>query len=254
MANNWVTLGEDRPTKDELLQLYKLFQDRQIADLDMLHRYANYYVAALLAMLAALAIGITQGYATPVAGALVALPVVSFILAQQGKLMSFRFYRRFNEGRVRLSKIEYLLGLQGPISCKDLPRHDLWPHDEGFLLGRYRREAEKEPTSTAFVRRRSEIKLRGGYGAGHIIQMSFSVFTGLFALALIGLPLGLLFASTSRTCKTVNIVLSLTALLVAAVHTVWYWRVRDRMLRETSDDPSSQQSLPADAEAGVADG
>jgi len=236
MANNWLTLGEDHPSRNELLKLYELFQDRQIADLDMLHKYANYYVAALLAMLAALAVASPRGYNTSFAGTLIALPMVSIMLAQQGKLMAYRFYRRYNEGRVRLSKIEYILGLQGCISCKEIPQSDLWPKDDGFLLARYRRETQKEDFSPAFVHRRSKIRFLGGYGAGYIIQMTFSVFAALFAVILVGLPVCLLFTKTSPRCKMANIGLTLVGVAIISVYMFWYWHTRKHMERETLDD------------------
>jgi len=249
MANEWLNqMTEESLGKGDLLQLYKLFQDRQIADLDMLHKYANYYVAALLAMLAALAIGLTRAYDTPVAGALIALPVVSFMLSQQGKLMAFRFYRRYNEGRVRLTKIEYLLGLLGPIASKEVPQNDLWPKDKGFLSERYRIEADKEPCSIGFVHRRSTLHMVQGYGAGYIVQMTFNVFSGLFALAVIGLPACLYLAQTSHQFTVGNFLLSGVSVLILVAYMVWYRRVLYHMQSEgvCNSILNSQPCNPAD--------
>lgn len=233
MGAEWVDGDkQDVPSRDELLQLYGLFQTRQIADLDMLHKYANYYVAALLAMLAALVLGATRGYEMPVAGALVVLPVVSLMLSQQGKLMAFRFYRRYNEGRMRLTKIEYLLGLHGPVVSSRPPPHDLWPEDRGFLLGRYKKEAEKESSSDDFIDRRSRVRFLGGYGAGYIVQMTFSVFSCLFALVIVGLPIALLRTEMSTTCKWTNVIFSLVGLAIVEMYMVWYRRTLKRMQAE----------------------
>jgi len=150
---------DDRPDRKELAKLYEVFQTRQIADLDMLHRYANYYVAVLLAMLTAFALGLTRGHSVPVPGFLVVLPVVSFMLSQQGKLMAFRFYRRYNEGRMRLTKIEYLLGLHGRIEVSKpfQPPYALWREDQAFVLGRYIHDVKRESSSREFVKRRSRV-------------------------------------------------------------------------------------------------
>lgn len=123
----------------------------------MVHRYANYYIAALLAMVTAFIIGLSSIYDTLGAGLLVIIPIVSFMLSQQGKLMTFRFYRRYTEGRVRLTKIEYLLGLHGPIKWSGSVEHEYapWPDDQGFVLGRYVNEAHYESASCEFIQRRS---------------------------------------------------------------------------------------------------
>lgn len=156
----WIETGDsDLPRRGELIKLYDVFQVRQIADLDMVHRYANYYVAVLLAILTAFVLGLTRADFAPVAGLLVILPVLSFMLSQQGKLMAFRFYRRYNEGRMRLTKIEYLLGLHGHVkSSRSIERdYPLWSDDKAFVLGRYINEAKRESSSCRFVQRRSYV-------------------------------------------------------------------------------------------------
>ena len=241
MAETWLRLGEDHLKRTELLKLYELFQNRQIADLDMLYRYANYYVAVLLALFTALILALPKAYNTSFAGTLIFLPMVSNMFALQGKLMSYRFYRRYNEGRVRLSKIECILGLQGPISCNKMPETVFWPDDDAFLLGRYREENLIDKLSTKFVNRRSKIKLLKGYGAGYIIQMTYSVFVVLFSLALVGLPVYLLFAQISTSSKIINLGISLIGIAAMFAYTYCYWHTLKHMEKETLGNIKSSQ-------------
>lgn len=247
MSVNWIQEGEeDSPSREELITLYGLFQSRQIADLDMLHKYVNYYIAALLAMLAAFVLGLTKGYDTKVAGALVVLPTFSFILCLQGKLMAFRFYRRYNEGRVRLNKIEYLLGLHAPVTCLSLPKWELWSDDKGFIIGRYRDEMSKESSSRDFIWRRSRPLIRNGYGAGYINQITFTVFAVLFTCLTIALPVGLLFASTSENCKTVNWIGALFMLVIQGAVLAWYLWTSRRFEDESYSNEVSQKDEVGD--------
>ena len=95
---------------DDLLRLYEVYQQRQMGDLDMHFRFAYYYSAALTALITGFVLGFVHLHVEPEAGFMAFVPLLVILLVHQGKLTTFRFYRRYTEGRVRLTKIEYLLG------------------------------------------------------------------------------------------------------------------------------------------------
>lgn len=297
---------ENESERKELLQLYEVFQTRQIADLDMLHRYANYYVALLMALIAALILGLKEMHEYPVAGLFTILLVLPFVLSQQAKLMAFRFYRRYNEGRARLTKIEYLLGMHGQMKHADSPNPDytLWEHDEAFVLDRYHDEIKKSSAqySSDFIHRRSRVRRywkrsetkeearaigrevpysarrtvtrtlsilwslftrwvrffckRGkhhttgnstpAYGIGYIIQTTFAVFSALFVIAVIALPIGLWFVpDTSWHVQRLNVVYALFALTLMCCYMDWYARTLSQMEGETPEPGRKANSSPS---------
>jgi hypothetical protein len=271
MKCNWIDVGKSLcPDNRDLLEWYKIFQSRQIADLDMLHRYANYYVAALLAMLGALGLLVSRVFGESVSCSLVFLSVAAVVVAHQGKLMAFRFYRRYNEGRMRLSKIEYLLGLHDVVH---VPSDHLrgaapWPQDPSFLIGRYVAENQRETRSDVFIWRRSRVlpswarssryrstlRKRGvdrkerPYGAGSIIQSTLTAFGILFMIITVGLPIALAVSPPSEQTVIVNAVCALPAILLMLLYLQWYRRRLEQMEMETFQpiEPANSDLQPTE--------
>ncbi len=216
----------------DFLQLYKLYQDRQICDLDQHFRFANYYVAILIALQTAFFIGLTSAYDKPVAVVLSLIPVLSLLLVHQGKLATLRFYRRYTEGRVRLTKIEHLLGLHGPVFLrgqteKNSAAEELWPCDRRFLPERYIERALEHCNSNHFVLARL-----GKYGIGASIQRTLNIFALFSWLALLALPIGLCFVSGCGNRELTCIVVSSAGCFVVIASQAWYFVEKKKLRAE----------------------
>lgn len=221
--------------RNELLELYRVYQERQMGDLDMHFRFANYYAAALTALVTAFVLGFVHLRKEPEAGFMAFVPLLVILLVHQGKLTTFRFYRRYTEGRVRLTKIEYLLGLCGRIDVEKLPagieaQKKLWPDDCEFLPHRYLAQSLPFSSSSEFIHERA-----WRYGLGKLTQKTFNIFYAFSWGALIWLPVALNFSASSRKKIAISCASSGIGLAIALVSTIRYQILRKTMVGETPD-------------------
>jgi hypothetical protein len=256
----WISEAGPQFDKQELLQLYGTYQTRQLADLDMQFRFNNHYVSLIVVLLTAFAIGLAKFSeksvaGQPVAAFLVAFPLLGILLAYHGKLASFRFYRRYTEGRTRLTKIEYLLGLDGPVSKPaDHPftpssaRKILWPEDVQFLPKRYFNQSVAYTASSGFIERRS-----WEYGLGGLTQRTLTVCCVSCWLAIPGLSGALSLCSRGDVTEVDDILTPVTVLALGIASWFYYLYLTEKakMLREDEPVQSSGDGARGGADRGT---
>ena len=154
-----------------LLKLYEIYSEDEVSHLDYHYKYRNYYTTILSALLAIFVGGVLQFYEQPFAPALFALLPCIFILSELGKRTVNRYYRRFLESIVILSKIDHVLGLERSIkTLRSSYTKILWPHDEHFLPERWIQDREKHKNSEDFISQRMNM------GDNRYAHWTFSFF------------------------------------------------------------------------------
>lgn len=219
--------------RKDLLKLYHVYQDRQMGDLDLHFKFTNYYVVALTALLSVFAWVLTRVYNEQEAGLIAFIPLLVVLLVHQAKLTTFRFYRRYTEGKVRLVKIEYLLSLLGPIEVekpsRELePQGGLWWEDSRFLPERYIKQSPDSSKSSAFI-----IKRSWHYGLGTLTQKTLSLFSIFSWLAIICLPFVLCYSKPDKLRMQISYASSTLAAVIGVVSLIRYFRSREAMIDET---------------------
>lgn len=158
--------------EDQLLRIYLESQRGQNSEVNFHYKYLNYYSTVFSALLTAFVAGILSYYKESISLALLAIPFIVVIMAENGKITVDRFYRRFLEHVTVSAKIENLFGLDSQIQIKGKsnPSKILWPNDEVFVPKRHLKDRFEHTDSESFIKERME------GGANLRAHMIFSFF------------------------------------------------------------------------------
>ncbi len=237
-SHNWIRTKEGDETIDAkvLLDLYKIYQDRQLWDLRLLFSYTNFYAAALLALLTAFVVALVTAKSYALVGLLTVLPLAAHFMIWNGRITAWRFYRRYTEGKVRLTKIEYALDLDRQIPVEKLREKadSMWAREPFFLPRRYFRQASESDNSIIFTHDRSL-----EHGLGKLTQMMFATLL-LFAWGgLFVTPICLFFLEKSDSAFFLSVIISISASVIAAMAMRHYkreWKVmQDEYLKDLTE-------------------
>jgi len=180
---------EPQINRDELLDLYKHYEDIIKEQLDFCFKYMNFYIGLLSALLAATIAGLidpdTPGHFRNI---LVIGPLLILLISYMGYNTVKVFYRRYLEAWVTSLNIEAMLGLKERAALGDGIRLPEFPskHGGGFITQFERR------TITAVLERAkkrgwpAETVLEEVLKRGDTLQYAGVVFIG-FCVAAIAL-------------------------------------------------------------------
>ena len=130
---------EDGEVPHDTCELYKVFQDRQLWHLRLLCTYTNFHIGALSGLVTVFILGLVAQYDNPLIGLLSILPLSALLLLHNWRAMAWRFHRSYIEGRVKLTKLEYSMGLAGQlvVPCRQRETRVPWPKDSSLLPVRH---------------------------------------------------------------------------------------------------------------------
>ena len=213
-----------------LLDMYKAYQDRQIGDFRLLFSYTNFYAAALLALLTAFVVALVKATEETLVSLLTLLPLAAHVLIWNGRITAWRFYRRYLEGRVRLTKIEYALGLDRELPVAGFQNREedlLWPDDSSFLPARYFSQAREHPDSVNFINA-SSLK----HGMGRLTHLMFRAFLLLAWGGLFAVPICQWFLGKPDRVIILSVRVSVAAGVIALLVGLYYCQEWKTMRRE----------------------
>ena len=194
-SESWLS-SDGRQLEDKhLIELWKQCSVDVVANLDLHFKYANWYSAFFIALLAAYVVGLSQYYKSFGAVLFLTLPLLVIVLAQLGKYAMDRFYQTFLETVTVLAKLEKLLGLDGTIGTKSCAKSAtaLWPEDKQLIPYRYfkSRYDPNVVSSEEFIKR--SLKL----GANKTVHDTFLAFQITAVLLFLG---GIALFALFQTC------------------------------------------------------
>ena len=228
---NWMREKQSQDALDAklLLEMYRLYQDRQLWDLRLLYNYTNFYAAGLSALLTAFVVAFIKSREDELVGLLTLLPLGALLLAYNGRITAWRFYRRYTEGRVRLTKIEYALDLDGSLPVGPVDKEDplLWAKESNFLPVRYFDEGKAFETSVEFTHKRSL-----GKGVGRLTTLMFNTFLLIGWVSLAIIPVCLTIRGAPPSVVNMSIVVTCACVAIGGVAWLCYWVLWRRMQKD----------------------
>ncbi len=194
-SESWLSSDGRQLEEKHLIELWKQCSVEEVAYLDLHFKYANWYSAFFIALLAACVVGLSQYYRSFGSVLFLTLPLLVIVLAQLGKKAMDRFYQTFLETVTVLAKLEKLLGLDGAVGTKSCAKSAtvLWPEDKQLIPFRYFR-SRYDPnvvSSEEFIRR--YLKL----GANKTVHDTFLAFQIIAVLLFLG---GIVLFTLFHTC------------------------------------------------------
>lgn len=150
----WYVQKEDGFTREELLKLYTLVENREKNFRDELYRFVNFYSAVCYAVLGLTLSGVFTLYAQRGRVSLLLLfgPVLAVLICFLGLRVISRTYRRIIEEIAYKAKLEHLLGLDGALPVQEcLGTQTPWPEDEAVISTRHAQRRNDEVRSVDFI-------------------------------------------------------------------------------------------------------
>lgn len=183
-SESWLSSDGRKLEEKHLIELWRQCSVDEVAYLDLHFKYANWYSAFFIALLAAYVVGLSQYYKSFGSVLFLTLPLLVIVLAQLGKKAMDRFYQTFLETVTVLAKLEKLLGFDGAILPKSCAKSAtvLWPKDKQLIPLRYvqSRYDTKIESSEEFIERYLNL------GANKTVHATFLAFQITAALLFLG--------------------------------------------------------------------
>jgi hypothetical protein len=186
----WYVQKEDGFTREELLKLYILVENREKNFRDDLYRFVNFYSAVCYAVLGLTLSGVFTLYAQKGRVSLLLLfgPILAVLICFLGLRVVSRTYRRIMEEIAYKAKLEHLLGLDGVIPVQEcLGEGTPWQEDAAVISTRHANRRNDEASSTAFVNASSK------RGIARDLRLYFGLI-GLFSFLLVAVIVVVRFA------------------------------------------------------------
>ena len=141
----WYTKDPNGFHRDELLHLYKIYDQREKSFRDDLFRFTNFYSAVCYAILAMTLSGFVSFYGKGMILLWLLLgPTLTFCMCLLGVRVTRRIYHRIMKELSVKIKIENILGLDGPIPVEQfLGKVETWAEDNALLPTRYTEKDRK---------------------------------------------------------------------------------------------------------------
>lgn len=229
----------------ELVQLHRNYLTRQLHDLDSMYRHANLLLLALTPLLLGFVYTLAKHPNEGITQFVYVIPFICLLLIHEGKLTTVRYYRRYIEGRVQVTKVEYALGLLGPIQIKKtgMPasaKPDLWKKEGSFLPNRHYAQPMPYESSRLYI-----YGCLHKYGVGGLVMRIYNVLYFLSWLVFVGFPLIL------WICRSeLNLVASWSGIWLGGVFFgLWqmyeYGERKEKIIDETisREDPTRQGDM-----------
>lgn len=150
----WYVQNPTGFTREELLKLYTLVEEREKSFREELYRFVNFYSAVCYAVLGLTLSGLFTLYAQKGRVSLLLLfgPALAVIICMLGLRVTARTYRRIIEEISYKAKLEHLLGLDGTIPVQEcLGTTLIWPDDQSLIAGRHAQRRYQETGSGSFI-------------------------------------------------------------------------------------------------------
>jgi len=151
----WHRQDPEGLSREDLLHLYQLVENREKAFRDDLFRFTNFYSAVCYAILAGTISGlITFHTKGAILMALLLGPILTFSVCVLAIRATGDIYKRIIEEVAVKAKLENALGLDCCLAVKEFQgTHTIWKEDTSLIPTRHAKRRLREEASEAFVKK-----------------------------------------------------------------------------------------------------
>lgn len=180
----WYSIDNNGFKWNEILDLYRIVEQREQAFREQLFRFTNFYAAVCYAILGVTLSGFFSLYSH---GAIVLCllfgPLLTLCMCFLGLRVTSRIYHRIVEEISVKAKIENALGLDRPIPITQFMGKDpVWPQDESLLPPRHTQRRFQNTNSASFIESSAH---KGFYRDNRLYFWLIGAFSILMGLAIL---------------------------------------------------------------------